>query len=889
MMLIAATVKSTIVARASVNDTSNTWSDDDPLILHVPETSKINLSKVNIQDQQKEGSVTKRKKDKKPETSKINLSKVNIQDQQKEGSVTKRKKDKKPDTSNTWSDDDPLILHVPETSKRKKHTSNTWSDDDPLILHVPETSKRKKHKKPAGRKEPVKILFVASEHLVNDLLIYMPETSKINLSKVNIQDQQKEGSVTERKKDKKPDTSNTWSDDDPLILHVPETSKRKKPGRKEPVKSTIVARASVNDTSNTWSDDDPLILHVPETSKRKKPGRKEPVKSTIVARASVNDTSNTWSDDDPLILHVPETSKRKKHKKPAGRKEPVKSTIVARASVNETSKINLSKVNIQDQQKEGSVTERKKDKNRPETSKRQEKSETKKEPVKITIVARASVNETSKINLSKVNIQDQQKEGSVTERKKDKKPDTSNTWSDDDPLILHVPETSKRKKRKKPDTSNTWSDDDPLILHVPETSSSPFCSEFLCVGVPVSSLTIKKSKAIDEGLYLTHPPKSYIAYGIAKELEKGNSVTNLHCDMADASQQLDESFGERLKAASRESGDDFLYNPLSKDVYEKDDLMCVRQHWMKGHPVIFRDVLKQSSGLSWEPMVIFRACKEYLKWKPIRSLKGCKHVINCLGGCVAKVSALDFFEGYTKRKEDKEIPVMLKLKDFPSDANYVNVLPRHHDEFIHGVIPDLGPKSYIAYGIGKELEKGNSVTNLHCDMADAVNILVHTTDVYKGDAEGRGGALWDIFRREDVEKLDAYLLKHYKEFQYLCGCPVDKVYHSIHDQSFYLTLEHKTKLKAEYGVEPWTFEQHLGEAVFIPAGCPHQVRNLKSCVKVAVDFVSPENIQQCIRLTEEFRQLPAGHISVVDKLGINRMLLHAMDQILKDIEVLQPN
>ncbi|GKD53231.1 hypothetical protein Tco_1286618 [Tanacetum coccineum] len=257
---------------------------------------------------------------------------------------------------------------------------------------------------------------------------------------------------------------------------------------------------------------------------------------------------------------------------------------------------------------------------------------------------------------------------------------------------------------------------------------------------------------------LTHPPKSYIAYGIAKELEKGNSVTNLHCDMADASQQLDESFGERLKKASRESGDDFLYN---KDVYEKDE-----------------------------------RSPEYLKRKPIRSLKGCKHVINCLGGCVAEVSALDFFEGYTKRKEDKEIPVMLKLKDFPSDANYVNVLPRHHDEFIRM----LPLREYTD------------------PRKDAVNILVHTTDVYKGDAEGRGGALWDIFRREDVEKLDAYLLKHYKEFQYLCGCPVDKVYHSIHDQSFYLTLEHKRKLKAEYGVEPWTFEQHLGEAVFIPAG-----------------------------------------------------------------------
>ena len=29
------------------------------------------------------------------------------------------------------------------------------------------------------------------------------------------------------------------------------------------------------------------------------------------------------------------------------------------------------------------------------------------------------------------------------------------------------------------------------------------------------------------------------------------------------------------------------------------------------------------------------------------------------------------------------------------------------------------------------------------------------------------------------------------------------------------------------GVEPWTFEQRRGEAIFIPAGCPHQVRNLK--------------------------------------------------------------
>ncbi|XP_028791756.1 lysine-specific demethylase JMJ25 [Neltuma alba] len=99
-------------------------------------------------------------------------------------------------------------------------------------------------------------------------------------------------------------------------------------------------------------------------------------------------------------------------------------------------------------------------------------------------------------------------------------------------------------------------------------------------------------------------------------------------------------------------------------------------------------------------------------------------------------------------------------------------------------------------------------------------------------------------------------------------------------------MEHKKKLKEEFGIEPWTFEQKLGEAVFIPAGCPHQVRNLMSCTKVAVDFVSPENLHECLRLTNQFRQLPKNHRAREDKLEIKKMIVYAADQILKDFESL---
>ncbi|KAE8693645.1 Detected protein of confused Function [Hibiscus syriacus] len=129
-----------------------------------------------------------------------------------------------------------------------------------------------------------------------------------------------------------------------------------------------------------------------------------------------------------------------------------------------------------------------------------------------------------------------------------------------------------------------------------------------------------------------------------------------------------------------------------------------------------------------------------------------------------------------------------------------------------------------------------------------------------------GGAIWDIFRKQDVPKIITYLEKHKKEFRHIENLPVTSVIHPIHDQTIFLNERHKKQLKDEFDVEPWTFVQYLGEAVFIPAGCPHQVRNRQSCIKVALDFVSPDNTEECLRLTKEVRKLPKDHRAKEDKL-----------------------
>ena len=56
--------------------------------------------------------------------------------------------------------------------------------------------------------------------------------------------------------------------------------------------------------------------------------------------------------------------------------------------------------------------------------------------------------------------------------------------------------------------------------------------------------------------------------------------------------------------------------------------------------------------------------------------------------------------------------------------------------------------------------------------------------------------------------------------------------------------------------------------------------NLRSAIKAAMDFVSPEHVARCLALSEQFRTLPRGHARNDDALGTKAIVLHAVSHAL---------
>ncbi|PFH50586.1 hypothetical protein AMATHDRAFT_176944 [Amanita thiersii Skay4041] len=258
-------------------------------------------------------------------------------------------------------------------------------------------------------------------------------------------------------------------------------------------------------------------------------------------------------------------------------------------------------------------------------------------------------------------------------------------------------------------------------------------------------------------------------------------------------------------------------------------------------------------------------------------------VIECQTDINKRVTVRQFFRDFGKYVSRGSS--CWKLKDWPSSTEFQSAFPELYEDFSQAVpvpdyvrrdgvmnvsshfpsnviAPDLGPKMYNA--MASSLAEGSKgSTKLHMDMADAMNIMTFASPCVDGSP---GCAAWDLFRAEDSDKIRSFLRRRIQ------GIGAQD---PIHSQQVYLDEVLRKELWETTGVKSYRVYQRPGEAIFIPAGCAHQVANLADCIKVAIDFVSPQNVSRCEQLTREFREQNQGLKWKEDVLQLRTMMWFA--------------
>ena len=369
---------------------------------------------------------------------------------------------------------------------------------------------------------------------------------------------------------------------------------------------------------------------------------------------------------------------------------------------------------------------------------------------------------------------------------------------------------------------------------------------------------------------------------------------------------------------------------LTNPELNEENIVLFKEQWIRGQPILVANITDTFEKKDlWTPGQL---SSKMTKSKSTSS-KGSTNntMFNCRTNEAVNITLSKFWEGFeimaVRVKDNAGNPLCLKLKDWPPGDDFYELMPDHFSDFFNHVPlpsyakregsynlasrlptsfvkPDLGPKMYTAYGCSATLPDIGT-TNLHLDISDAINALVYVTVAKRNKGEkdladeqyeyldslkdidrlskdrmkerkSEIGALWHIFEAKDADKIRQFLRAIAVERKLSTPTSGDP----IHDQNWYLTSELRERLKEEYGVVSYAIVQLLGDAVFIPAGAPHQVRNIHSSIKLACDFVSPENVNHCFDLTGQFRMLSSLHSNHEDKLQIKNILYHAVKDAL---------
>ncbi|KAG7096549.1 hypothetical protein E1B28_003972 [Marasmius oreades] len=343
-------------------------------------------------------------------------------------------------------------------------------------------------------------------------------------------------------------------------------------------------------------------------------------------------------------------------------------------------------------------------------------------------------------------------------------------------------------------------------------------------------------------------------------------------------------------------------HPISRFAKRELSFPIFQEYWRKGSPLLVEGLLSDLR-ISWTP--------DYFIEK--YGNQACL-VVECQTEENKRVTVGEFFrtfrtsdsKGSARETSESLGAGTWKLKDWPPSTDFKAAFPELYEDFSHAVpipqyvrrdgvlniashfplntvAPDLGPKMYNAMAANEELGSKGS-TRLHMDMADALNVMTYASPYSpppgssSGSADNTtctpsspapvepGCAAWDLFRAEDANKLRSFLKRKF---------PGQLALDPIHSQQVYLDRNLRQQLFDEEGVMSYRIYQRPGEAVFIPAGVAHQVCNLSDCIKVAIDFVSPENVERCEQLTKEFREQNHSKAWKEDVLQLRSMMWFA--------------
>ncbi|XP_006459771.1 hypothetical protein AGABI2DRAFT_184322 [Agaricus bisporus var. bisporus H97] len=257
----------------------------------------------------------------------------------------------------------------------------------------------------------------------------------------------------------------------------------------------------------------------------------------------------------------------------------------------------------------------------------------------------------------------------------------------------------------------------------------------------------------------------------------------------------------------------YMYDEVSKG----DSVSVFAPIWQRGEPIVVTGCL-QHFKIEWTPRYFVEHYSE----------QTCL-IIECQAGTNKRVTVSEFFNMFGKYEGRTEC---WKLKDWPPSTDFKTAFPELYRDFSDAVpvpdyvrrdgvanvgshfpsntiAPDLGPKMYNA--LASNLGEGSKgTTRLHLDMADAVNIMTYTEQCPDGTP---GCAAWDIFRSSDSDQLRTFL---HQKFPKQATDP-------IHGQQIYLDEMCRKELFDQFGIKSYRIYQRPGEAIFIPAGCAHQV------------------------------------------------------------------